>query len=336
MYHSSPFLVDCMGCSSHNEPVETDTRKATSRNGSVRKFDSPLRYPGGKASIAGFLAETIKINDQVGCSYVEPFAGGAGAALRLLREEVVSELHLNDLDPHISSFWRAALGESERFAEAVLTVPLSIEEWRRQQSICRLADPTKTFDLGFATFYLNRCNRSGIIVGAAPIGGYSQSGEWRLDARFYRETLAERILAIGEKRDQIHITNMDALDFLTEHIAGTAEETREFIYLDPPYYSYGKRLYMNSYSNHDHEELAKFVQGRETVQWVMSYDNSDFVKSLYANCNLSLLPLRYSLQRIRNAAELLIAPFHVLLPSPDVLVGPQRGEPHAIQSGLKL
>ena len=100
-----------------------------------KRFDSPLRYPGGKASLSTLLCQVIKLNDLSGCSYYEPFAGGAGAALRLLRESVVSELYLNDLDYRIFSFWNAVLNETERFVDAIMTVPVSIEEWKRQQHV---------------------------------------------------------------------------------------------------------------------------------------------------------------------------------------------------------
>ena len=138
--------------------------------------DSPLRYPGGKAALAAFLARAIELNGLAGCSYFEPFAGGAGAALRLLKAEVVSEIHLNDWDPCIAAFWNAALTESERFAAAIQSVPLNISEWRRQQSIYAGGGNGNAFELGFATFYLNRCNRSGMLSGAGPIGGYEQTG----------------------------------------------------------------------------------------------------------------------------------------------------------------
>ena len=96
------------------------------------RYDSPLRYPGGKAKLAAFLSRTIALNDLTGCSYFEPYAGGAGAALRLLREGCVSELRLNDLDPRIAASWNAVLNETERFVEAILSVPLSVTEWKRQ------------------------------------------------------------------------------------------------------------------------------------------------------------------------------------------------------------
>ena len=266
------------------------------------KFDSPLRYPGGKASLATFLSQTIELNGLSGCSYFEPFAGGAGAALRLLREGVVSQLYLNDLDPQIVSFWRAVLYESERFADAIMSVPITIAEWKRQQQVCKRADPTKPFDLGFATFYLNRCNRSGIILGAAPIGGYSQSGEWRIDARFYRETLAERVLAIGKCQEQIHVTNLDALDFLARYLPVGSDRKSSWVYLDPPYYTKGTRLYLNSYDDQDHKNLARYIQKQEGLVWVMSYDDTNFIRTLYETSEITILSLKYSLHRKRKSS----------------------------------
>ena len=276
------------------------------------KFDSPLRYPGGKAPLATLLSQTVELNGLSGCSYFEPFAGGAGAALRLLREGTASEIYLNDLDPRIYSFWRAVLYESERFADAVLSVPLTLAEWRRQQQICILRDSTQPFDLGFATFYLNRCNRSGIILGSAPIGGYAQSGKWTMDARFYRETLAERVLAIGRQQEKIHVSNMDALDFFVTRLSCRDEQKPSFAYLDPPYHEKGNRLYMNFYSDDDHRALAQYIQEQNDLPWVISYDDSDYIRQLYSTCNISRLSLRYSLQRRRQAQELLIWPCHLL------------------------
>ena len=236
--------------------------------------------------------------------------------MRLLRESVVTEIHLNDLDSRITAFWNAVLGESERFAENIMSVPVTIAEWQRQQEVCSLGDRSKPFELGFAVFYLNRCNRSGIISGAAPIGGYAQDGEWKIDARFYRESLAERVIAIGKLRGQIHITNIDARDFLAKHLPSGHERTMAFAYLDPPYYSNGNRLYMNFYEDRDHRELARYMQKQGDITWVMSYDDTDFIRSLYSTCEISHLSLDYSLQGRRKAQELLISPYRMVLPTP--------------------
>lgn len=275
---------------------------------------SPLRYPGGKAALADFLAQTIASNGLSNPSYFEPFAGGAGAALRLLSDDVVSDVHLNDLDPRITAFWRAMLAESERFAEKILDVPVTVEEWRKQWRVCQDSDASKPFELGFATFYLNRCNRSGVITGAAPIGGYAQEGKWKIGARFYRDSLAERVRALGDMSDRIHVTGLEAGDFLVEHLPRGRARDRVFVYLDPPYYGKGRRLYLNSYESKDHKRLATYMQRQKRLKWMASYDNSDFIRGLYGSCNISENSLRYSLQRNRKAQELLIAPTYLRRP----------------------
>ena len=280
------------------------------------KFDSPLRYPGGKAALAPFLAKAIATNDLAGCAYYEPFAGGAGAALRLLRDGAVSCVHINDLDSRIVSFWRAAVGQSERFADAIMSVKLNVQEWKRQREVYLAKDPSKPFELGFATFYLNRCNRAGILFGAAPIGGYGQAGKWKLGARFYRETLAERVRDLGRRAARIHISNMDAGRFLAEKLPRGRGRGRVFAYLDPPYWGKGGRLYLNSYSPKDHNALARYMQRQRALNWVMSYDNTQEIRKMYADSSISPLSVRYSLCRTGGAQELLIAPKHLQLPTP--------------------
>ena len=265
--------------------------------------------------MSDFLAETIRVNDLVGCSYFEPFAGGAGAALKLLTIGVVSEVHLNDLDPRIFAFWKSAMHETDRFVEAILSVPVTVKEWRRQREICRAAAANEPFQLGFATFFLNRCNRSGVISGAAPIGGYDQSGKWKIDARFNRTRLAERIRDIADQGERIHLTGMDACDFLVTRLPRGENLERCFAYLDPPYYVAGDRLYFNAYRDDDHERIAELMMKHNKLRWVVSYDDSEFVRALYRRCEVSDLSVRYSLQTKRTARELLMAPSHVRLPS---------------------
>ena len=275
------------------------------------KLVSPLRYPGGKAALAGFLGRTIELNNMHECSYFEPFAGGAGAALRLLGEGLVAEIYLNDLDTRISAFWHAVLNETERFADAIKSVPVTLQEWQKQREICASASYSSGFELGFSTFYMNRCNRSGIIIGAGPIGGYRQVGKWKIGSRFYKETLTERIRAIGKRRDQIHISNMEARDFL---LTAKSRQDSIFVYLDPPYYSKGNRLYMNSYGDEEHEALAKCIKMYGQFKWVMSYDDTNFIRDLYKDYSVCPLPTNYILQKRRREQELLISPKYLSIP----------------------
>ena len=165
-------------------------------------FYSPLRYPGGKSKLEPLMEMLIKQTGHSGGIYVEPFAGGAGIALELLEKGIVKEIVINDLDKGIYSFWKAILTETDRFIDDIRNVALTIDEWNRQRTIIDNCGKY-SYELGFATFYLNRTNRSGIIKGGV-IGGIEQSGSWKMDARFNRETLIERINKIANRKKYIH------------------------------------------------------------------------------------------------------------------------------------
>ena len=66
---------------------------------------SPLRYPGGKAALAGFFADLFQQMRLQDVYYVEPYAGGAGAGIALLREGLIDHLIINDIDPAVHAFW---------------------------------------------------------------------------------------------------------------------------------------------------------------------------------------------------------------------------------------
>ena len=122
-------------------------------------FYSPLRYPGGKGKLEPFMELLIKQTGHQGGVYVEPFAGGAGIALELLEKEVVNDIVINDLDKGIYSFWKAILTETDRFITDIRNVELTMDEWNRQRQVIDNCN-RYSYELGFATFYLNRTNRS--------------------------------------------------------------------------------------------------------------------------------------------------------------------------------
>lgn len=202
-------------------------------------FYSPLRYPGGKGKLAPLMELLIKQTGHCGGTYIEPFAGGAGIALELLEKEIVKDIVINDLDKGIYSFWRAILTETDRFINDIQTVELTISEWNKQRE--KINNCSRySYDLGFATFYLNRTNRSGIIKGGV-IGGLKQSGKWRIDARFNRENMIKRIIKIASKKKHIHLYNKDVDSFIKNYLP--KYEQNAFVYFDPPYFEKGKQLY---------------------------------------------------------------------------------------------
>ena len=143
---------------------------------SRRLLLTPLRYPGGKGALYTTLRDLVRANDLSSGTYVEPYAGGVGAGLALLITGVVKRIVVNDLDPALYAFWRSVVKDPEGFAKQVAEVELSVREWRKQKEIYRSADRRDYLPLGFATFYLNRTNHSGVL-NAGPIGGLDQTGD---------------------------------------------------------------------------------------------------------------------------------------------------------------
>lgn len=264
---------------------------------------SPLRYPGGKGKLAPFMKVLIEKTGHKGGTYIEPFAGGAGIALDLLENDIVSQIVINDLDKGIYSFWRAILSETDRFVEAVHEVPLSVEEWKKQREILLRADNKYSFELGFSTFYLNRTNRSGIINGGL-IGGLEQNGVWKLDARFNKDNLINRILKIAKKKECIHLYNKDVASLIKNYLPKYEKDA--FVYFDPPYFKKGKQLYLNFFNEQDHVRIEKMIRESVNCDWVITYDDVPEIASIYVNHELRRFDLNYSVAQKRKASEIII------------------------------
>lgn len=266
------------------------------------RVNSPLRYPGGKSKLAGFFADVLDEAGMKDITYVEPFAGGAGAGLALLLSGVVREVVINDLDPAVHSFWSSVKHENDEFTRLVQTVPLTLVEWERQKKIYRAADGRDPLALGFAFFYLNRTNRSGVLH-AGVIGGKSQAGKYKIDARFNREELARRISSIGEVADQIELTFTDG----RKCVEDWASRPNAFLYVDPPYVEAGGSLYLNAFDARDHDALAVTLNAHANDRWLLTYDDAPLIRRLYRDRSVFDFELHYSAHRVGRARELLVA-----------------------------
>ncbi len=238
----------------------------------MNRFLSPLRYPGGKTAIYPFLSSLLNENNLVGCSYAEPYAGGGGVALKLLKNNLVKDIYLNDYDKAIYSLWYSILNYSDELIKWIQDIVINVENWE----ICRDIYKNEKDDmlkLGKATIFLNRTNISGVIKGGV-IGGKEQQGKYKIDARFNKYEIIKKIKLITSLRERIHLFNMDGINFIEKLNKDV------FIYLDPPYYKKGSKLYMNFFQDKDHEELSFFIQSIKN-KWIVSYDNEIFIKQLY-------------------------------------------------------
>jgi DNA adenine methylase len=273
---------------------------------------TPLRYPGGKQKIAPFVSEMIQYNNLENVEYVEPYAGGAGVAIYLLLNNIVNKIHLNDSDSCIYAFWKTLIDKTEWLCKKILYSSLTIEEWLKQREILRHRNDNTLEDIGFATFYLNRCNRSGILNGGV-IGGLQQSGVWKMNARFSRKSLIQRIEVIAEKRKMITVTNMDA-EIILKEIKTKPQIPSCLIYCDPPYLRKSEKLYLNHYNYEDHSRIATLIQSITNCKWLVSYDYSDYIFNLYEGRNSFRYGLQYNASNVYLGEELFIFSDNLAIP----------------------
>ena len=277
---------------------------------------SPLRYPGGKAPFAPFIARVMEANGVAGGHYLEPYAGGAGVALELLFHGHASHIHINDADPAVYAFWVAVTKHPRALLKLLESTPITIDEWFRWRSILREDRKADLVEKGFATLFMNRTNRSGILK-AGVIGGKNQDGEYKLDARFRKDMVAARIQEVAKRAKDISVYCEDSLQLLNR--CSEILSKKSLIYLDPPYYVKGKGLYRNYYEHDDHVAIASTIQRKKfRWPWVVSYDNTEEICSMYQWSRSFSYGLNYTAQRRYVGSEVMFFSENLVVPDEDI------------------
>jgi DNA adenine methylase len=287
---------------------------------------TPLRYPGGKSLFSDYFVRYLQINFTDKPIYAEPYCGGAGLAINLLIQGAVSSIFLNDANFSIYAFWESLIKNGEEFLFLFDSTEISLKEWRKQREIFNNTEVEKEniVKIGFATFYLNRCNRSGILT-AGPIGGQDDeiqfNAKYKIDARFNKSRLRERIETIISLKDKIKVYNLDSLFFLKSIIEELplSKQQNTLVYLDPPYYNQGSKLYLNYYKNDDHKVLSEYLNEELNFKWLLSYDNVKEIRSLYGNFNQFSFNINYSAQNSKLGNELFIPSENSILPESGII-----------------
>lgn len=260
---------------------------------------SPLRYAGGKFKIYSYIKNLIIQNGYTDRVYVEAFGGGFAVGLGLLYENIVPSVVFNDFDKNLYNFWFSVLYKTEELIEKIYSTPISLEQRGIEKE--RYKQSADILESGFATLYLNRVNFSGIIKGG-PLGGLKQE-KTKLDCRFNREVIEEKIRAVALMKDRITLLNIDACDLFE-----IANKKKCFYYLDPPYFQKGKQLYSVYFEKQDHVKLKESIERNlSNENWILTYDVCDFIKDLYKNHEMKEFPIAYSVNGAVRNSELVIA-----------------------------
>jgi len=275
-------------------------------------FETPLRYPGGKGKLSNFIKLVLGENGLIDGHYIEPYAGGAGIAFDILFLEYVRHIHINDISLPLYAFWHSVLNDTESLLKLIVDTPVTVKQWQCQKEVQSHPENHTLLELGFSTFFLNRTNRSGILSGGI-IGGKQQTGEWKIDARYNKTELIHRITRIARQRERISLYRMDALDFIDNILPDI--QHKALVYIDPPYFHKGQDLYENHYQPQDHAEVARRITTRITQKWIVSYDNTVEIRTLYDGYEQLVYGIRYSAAERYEGSETMIFCPNLIVPS---------------------
>lgn len=256
---------------------------------------SPFRYPGGKTWLVPRVRTWLASLPGKPAIFVEPFAGGAIVGLTVGFEGLADHVVLVELDPQVAAVWQTILGgDADWLADRILSFDLTQENVRAVLA----TDTGGVRKLAFRTILKNRTFHGGILAPGSSLIKHGENGKG-LQSRWYAQTLATRIQAIGQVRDRFTFICGDGIEAMRRLDGATTA-----FFVDPPYKRAGTRLY--TYHELNHENLFATAAGC-VGNVLLTYDDAPDMRDLASRHHFAVANVAMKTAHHAKKSELLIA-----------------------------
>ena len=249
---------------------------------------TPLRYPGGKQRAIKILSEFIPPEIPRICS---PFLGGGSFELYCATTLNIPVCAYDNLKPLVN-FWGILLTQPQELYQAAVSYAHQLDRVKFKKLQATQQTIKSPVRQAAAFYVLNRASFSGCTLRSGLSHGHPRLNSAAL----------ERIKDFPADRARAQLT-VGCADFR----ATLEAEPETFLYLDPPYALKNENLYGERAARERfaHTELRELL-ARRGGYWLLCYNNSEFIRTLYAPFFQMLPAWKYGMGTDKNSRELLI------------------------------
>lgn len=244
----------------------------------MKTFTSPLRYPGSKIKLVKYIKKVLDFNEFKPKILVEPFVGGGSVSLNFLLNGWVDKVVIADKDRLIFNFWKVVFNNPGHLIRFIKDVDVNINNFYKYKKIAVRKNASDK-KLAEACIFLNRTSFSGILRdNIGPLGGKTQESEYKVNCRFNKKVLIEKIRYISQFKDKVTVLPSDWK--MTIEYAEKKKQSNILFYFDPPFYKKADQLYRHYFNEEEHLELSETIK-RLKNKWILSYDKVQEIRKLY-------------------------------------------------------
>jgi DNA adenine methylase len=255
---------------------------------------SPLRYPGGKSRACKILDVILQENFNIKNfkNIISPFFGG-GSFEFYLQNKYNLHIIANDKFKPLYNFWNNCKYNNKELCLELYNYIHKIDKEIFINFRKKILNETDNFNEAVMYFIINRCSFSGSTLS----GGFSLESSKK---RFTKSSI--------EKIKKLNLNSFEIYNFDFEEFTKNYNETNNLLFLDPPYYLEKKsKLYGNNgdmHENFNHDKLFNCLSTKKN--WIMTYNNCDYIKNLYKNYKIIETSWNYGMNKTKKSSEIVI------------------------------